>query len=423
MRVVQNSRVLCMCFAATTALWAQNVCPPQSVTPEQVPQRINELNFTAQAALQQKQFAMAIRYFSEAVCLAPDNAQELYGLGVAQAGSGDFLSARKALTAAARLQFANPLPLAMLVRVNLSMGDRDNAKAALRQVATQFSDNSELHALLSRLLAENNEPDLALAESLRAHASRNADPEATIELAVLENSAGAYEDSVKSALGIVEQEGLAASARAAAAGITALGYESLGQRDRAVEYLRRSIAFDPHRENSYISLAFLYEKSNDFQHAVEVLEAGRRALPNSNAMLLPLGINLIRVSRNDASICVLLQVIQTSPDEIEAYIHLADGYHQVGQLEKEVEALQMLAKRKPQYPMIHLLIARAMMNLPSPANDAVLLELQQAENNSPSDSEIFYLRGKVSVTAKRYDDAIAAFRRSIELQPNDSRKS
>jgi Flp pilus assembly protein TadD len=81
----------------------------------------------------------------------------------------------------------------------------------------------------------------------------------------------------------------------------------------------------------------------------------------------------------------------------------------------------MLAKRKPQYPMIHLLIARAMMNLPSPANDAVLLELQQAENNSPSDSEIFYLRGKVSVTAKRYDDAIAAFRRSIELQPNDSR--
>ena len=367
----------------------------------------------------QRQFAEAVRDFTEAACLNPRDPRIFYALGSSEAAAGDFLSARKALTTADRLQPGNPLPLAMLVRVNVSMGDVDSLKATLSEAAVRFPANSDLHATLAQFLLQNKLPDLALAEALRSQKAGGATAQSVMDLAVLENTVGAYDDAIRNAAALEGQTSLPAALRASAAGVAGLSYESAGQREPAISHLRAAIQLDPSQENSYLALAFLLEKAHKYPEAVEVLEQGRAKLPQSTPLLLPLGSNLILAEKYAAGIDVLKDLLRKTPNEYEAYIKLADAFRKTGAYDQEVKILRDLGNRNPDYPGIHLLLARAMLNLDSVDYAQTLDELALAEKRSPLEAEIFYLRGKVYLATNRSDEAVAALRRAIELGPMD----
>jgi Flp pilus assembly protein TadD len=67
--------------------------------------------------------------------------------------------------------------------------------------------------------------------------------------------------------------------------------------------------------------------------------------------------------------------------------------------------------------MLHILIARAMLNKEHPSYSAILRELALAEKSAPADADVFFLRGKVLLASGRQEEAISALRRSIELRP------
>jgi len=394
-------------------------CPTQPLTAAETATRLKMVTTAAQSEMQQHQYAEAVRDYREASCVAPDSARIFYGLGVAEAASGDFLAARKSLGIADRLQPSNVLPLAMLVRVNFSLGDIESLKASLREAAKRFPQDGNLHAGLAQFLVQNKLFDLALAESLRAQRASGANAGSAMELAVLENTVGAYEDAVRNAAAVQHQAGLPEAVRASAAGVAGLSYESTGQREEAIAHLREAIRLDPLQENSYLALAFLFEKAQRYGDAVNILQEGRRKLPGSTALLLPLGSDLVRTEQYRAGIEVLRDLLRHSPDEPEAYLHIADAYRKTDRPEQEAAILRDLAQRKPEYPMIHLLIARAMLS-PDRADYAkVLDELSLAEKSAPSDADVFYLRGKVYAAMSRYEEAAAALERAIELSPMD----
>jgi tetratricopeptide (TPR) repeat protein len=418
---VRQSLVACaslIAFAASASVCVGE-CPPNTISPQAAQRRLEELGKSVQIEMTQRRFADATRDLNEAACLDPHEPKIFYGMGSAEAASGNFLAARKAFTTAHNLQPANPLTLAMLVRVNLSMGDADGLKATLSEAAVRFAANSDLHATLAQFLLNNNQLDLALAESLRSQKTGSATPQLMMDLAVLENTVGAYDDAIRNAVAIENQTSVPAGVRAAAAGIAGLSYESAGQRESAIPYLRKAIQLDPSRENSYLALAFVLEKIQRYGDAVAVLEQGHAKLPQSTQLLLPLGSDLILAEKYAEGIDVLRELVRTSPDEYQAYIKLADAFRKTGATGKEVGILRDLANRKPDYPKIHLLLARAMLNL-DPVDYAKMLdELTQAEQKSPTDVEIFYLRGRVLLATSRNDEAATALRRAIELAPMD----
>ena len=394
-------------------------CPPRTLAVQETAARLKQLDTAGQSAMRQHRYPEAVTYYREASCLAPENAPLVYSLGVAEAASGDYLAARKSLNAADRLQPSNVLPLTMLVRVNFSLGDVESLKAALREAASRFPRDSNLHSALARYLVENKLFDLALAESLRAQQASGRNAGAVMELAVLENTVGAFEDAIRNAASLERQTALPDAVRASAAGVAGLSYEGTGRREEAIAHLREALRLDPTQENSYLALAFLFEKAQRYADAVSVLEEGRRRLPASTALLLPLGSNLVRAEKYPAGIEVLRELLRRSPDEWDAYLRLADAYRQTGETAREVRILQELAERRPDYPMIHVLIARAILNQ-DPADYAKALdELSLAEKSAPSDADILYLRGKVYVATNRYEEGVAALERSIELNPMD----
>jgi tetratricopeptide (TPR) repeat protein len=407
---------LALIFCAS--LYAEN-CSPNGLTPEQTQRRLSELAKSAQTEMAQRRFPEAARDLKEAACLDPRDAKIFYSLGAMEAASGNFLEARKALAASDRLQPNSPLSLAMLVRVNASMGDVDSLKAALSQLSVRFAANGELHATLSEFLLQNKFPDLALAESLRSQKAGSKTPQSMLDLAVLENTVGAYDDAIRNAVAIESQAGLPATVRASAAGVAGLSYESSGQREPAISHLQNAIQLDPSRENSYLALSFLLEKAQRYSEAAAILEQGRVKLPQSTALLLPLGSNLILAEKYAEGIAVLQDLLRKTPNEYDAYLKLADAFRKTGAGDRELKILWDLESRKPDYPQIHLLLARALMNLEPVDYAGTLDELTLAERASAPDAELFYLRGKVYLATNHSGDAAAALERAIELGPMD----
>jgi tetratricopeptide (TPR) repeat protein len=238
-------------------------------------------------------------------------------------------------------------------------------------------------------------------------------------LAALENTVGAYGDAIRNAINIEEQAGASDSVKASAAGVAGLSYEGMGHREEAVRHLKLAIQHAPAQENSYLALAFLYEKGQRFKEAVEVLQQGRSQVPGSRSFLLPLGNNLIWGEQYQAGIDVLNQLIRESPDTAEAYVRLAEAYRNTGRPELETQMLRRLAHLHPDYPMVSVLIARAMMTMDPVDYPAVLAELARAEKSAPADADIFYIRGKVLVALNRHQEAVTALRRAIALRPMD----
>ena len=152
-------------------------------------------------------------------------------------------------------------------------------KANLRDVALRFPTDAEAHGTLARFLGEHELLVLALAEALRSTSASGHNPGSTLQLAGLENTAGAYDDAIRNAL-LVEKDSLAPDPlRAAAAGIAGLSYESLGKTDLALKYLKESIALDQTRENSYLALADLLDQKQRYADATELLKEARTRIP------------------------------------------------------------------------------------------------------------------------------------------------
>jgi len=394
-------------------------CTPSRLDSQQTLAKFQELDRQAQTAFDSGRFAESAQLYRQAACLVPKSARALFGLGGAEAAASNFPAARSAFEKASALLPENSMPLAMLVRVNVAMHDLSKLKETLRSAAARFPRDAELHSGVARFLAENQLLDLALAESLRAEQTGAIDNTSVVALAVLENTVGAYHDAIDHAKAIEKQTGLDAQVKASAAGIAGLSYASLGHKDEAERYLKMAIDLAPAQDNSYLALAYFYEKGQRFNDAAAILKQGRERSANPDNFILPLGNNLVWAEQFQAGVDVLNELIAKKPEAAEAYIRLAEAYRKMGHPELESQALGKLARVKPDYPMIHVLAAQAMLTMDPVDYPKVLTELAVAEKTAPNDPDVFYLRGKALAATKRFREAVVALKRATELRPTD----
>ncbi len=378
--------------------------------------RFKELDAQAESAMKQHRSAQAVQLYEQAVCLVPTSARAYFGLGMAQAAAAEFREARESLRTADQLQPTTGMPLLMQVRVNFSLQDIDALKSNLRDAASRFPHDGQLHTALARFLAEKSLFVLALAEAMRSQNGSD-DWNARVQLAVLENTVGDYEDAIRNALAAEQNPQAPDRARGAAAGVAGLSYESLHQPEQAMRYLKEAIERDPSEDTSYLALADLFEQEQKYPEAVSVLTEARSKVPGSIAVLLPLGADLIRAERYKEGIAVLHELLQNAPDTPDAYISIADAARKTGDTSQEIAALRALVRYKPDYPMIHVLLARAMLNEQPTDYPKILDELSAAAKMTSADPDIFFLRGKVYIALNRLEDAIPALERSVELRP------
>jgi tetratricopeptide (TPR) repeat protein len=398
-------------------------CPALTLSPQEIRGKFQELDRKAQVEFRRGELVKAANDFDEAACVAPESLRpyyNLYGVAITAMATGNYAQARGTLEEADRLRPDYALPLVMLVKLSLASGDVDNLKNSLLALAQRFPADGKLHAELARDLIHQKQYELALAEALRNEQSGNVDATSTINLAVLENQIGAFDDAVRHAIAIEERSTLPDRTRASGAAIAGLSYESLGQLEAAAEHLKKAIQLDPKQENPYVALARIYERQHKNKAAIEVLNAGQKRIPASTNISVALAISLVSAEQFPAAIQILTRVIQGSPDQLEAYPKLAEAYRKTGEPNLATAMLRKLAERKPDYPMLHTVIAQSMLDEDPIDYPGTLRELAQAEKTSPDDYDIYYLRGKVFISMHEYRQAEAALQRAIELRPTES---
>jgi tetratricopeptide (TPR) repeat protein len=407
-------------LAACVGLARPGFCQDSGAT--QTQQAFETLDHRAQIEFRRDEFAKAASDFRQASEVSPAGLRacyQMYGAAAAAIAAHDFAAAEEGLASASKLQRDSPLPLAMRVKLNLVAGKIDHVKQALTDLAQRFPVDGRLHADLAQDLIHSKHYDLALAEALRFEQSGILDPHATLNLAVLENEAGAFTDSIATVIPIEQNATLPDNIRASAAAVAGLNYESLGRFGDAAVHLRLSMWLASDQERPYISLARVLETQQKNQAAIEILTEGNRRIPSSSSITLALASSLISGRHYAPAVRILEDVVSRYPNEFEAYPKLAEAYRALGQPHLATEELRRLAQRDPDYPMLHVIVAQSMLIEESVDYQGVLKELEKAEAASAADYEIYYLRGKACLALNKYDAAIASLRRAIELQPEE----
>jgi len=397
-------------------------CPSAALGPLKLQAMLQELDRKAQVEFRHGEFAKASADFQQATCAAPDSARPyyaLYGMATGALAAGDFFRARQALQEADRLRPDYPLPLAMLVKVNLISSDNDNLKRCLLDAAQRFPRDSKLHEELAQDLLHEKQYDLALAEALRVDDGAASNAKASMNLAVLENQAGAFGDAARLALLVEEQTGLPEKVRASAAGIAGLSYEGLGQFQEAIRHFRVAVGLDPTQEQPYLALARIHVANEDRSASVEILQEAQKQLGRSPNVLLALGSALLSTEQYQAASGVLASLVQNFPNRLEAYLKLAEAYRNMGEPARATESLRQLALRQPDESMLHAVIAQSLLDEERVDYPQVLRELEQAEKVSSGNYDIHYIRAKVFMATGKYKQAIDSLRLAIELRPTE----
>ena len=326
-------------------------------------------------------------------------------------------SARKVLSA---LDGENPskvIYLIDLVQLDTLAGNIERAKEHLRGAAARFPEHAQIHADLGLWLFDHKHDDLAFAELLRAQRAGTLAPRAALLLASMEAKAGAHKDAIDTALVVENRSDLPDPVRAEAAALIGKTYALAGQEKNAARYLEQALKLAPGVEDYYLSLAQVHRQTQNGEAALSVLKEGHRRLPEAPGLGVALGRGLMTAGDFSTSIEILSGVADRSPNQLEALSLLARAYRGSGDPKLASQTWRRLAKRQPSYPMVHVFLAQSLSE-EGASNTEVLEALKTAEATSPTDPDIYYLRGRIYNEMAKYEEAVKELTRAIELQPN-----
>ncbi len=326
---------------------------------------------------------------------------------------------RTTLEALSKEHPARALYVIDLVQLAVLEGDLEKAKADLRSAAARFPHDTELHASLGRWLYGRQQTDLALAELLRAQRSGLNDPQTNLVLASLLARAGALEDAIDTAASIVFTPGLDPVIQGEAAALAGKSHAILRNEAKAVEFLERAIQLSPQVEDYYLSMASAHQQADNPAAAAQALKRGWDRLPGAPGIGQNLSRQLLAAGDAEEAVRVLVLLTSRHPNHADALRLLAQAYRSAGDAAKASQTWRRLIRQQPRYPMANIFLAQSLAEEGAPP-DQVLAALDRAEQISPQDADLYYLRGRIFNSLGRHQDAAAQLQRAIRLQPNFS---
>jgi protein O-GlcNAc transferase len=399
-------------------------CPAASANPQQDERQVRQSGQVAREAFRRGDYARAAKGFRQALCLAPDNADLHHGLGLAEAAAGNFEAALRELERADQLSPRDFGILLSRAQVEISAGNLENAVGKVGQAemvapASGRDAIGKLHAQLGGALLQQRKLDLALAQLLRATRAGQRDASTVLSLSALENNLGAYSEAAREAATLDHDAQATTAQRAAAAAIAGLAYKNQKKSEDAIRCLKHAIELAP-SEIAYMALAEIYQTSERSPEAAKLLEQGVAVMPVSQKIAEAFGRSLVEAGSNERAVAFLQKLTQAQPDHAEGWRWLAQAQSSLGQFQKATGSLKQLAARKPDYPMIDLMIAQSLLKWDPPQHEQALSYLERAARTSATDADVFYLLGKVYYSMGRYEAAVQPLQHAIELGPSVS---
>lgn len=276
--------------------------------------------------------------------------------GLLALGRGDLQAADRNLALATRLDAKSGQAWLGLAEVQAKLGSRAMAEAAAQsafRVAPQ--DPKILHGL-ALLYAESGRPGQAAEMEARYAAVTPLDTDAPRRAADLFLAAGNAARALELAASALHAEDTAK-----ARNVLGKAYEANGQTGRAVIELQEAIKRNEYEESYYFDLANVLLRHQNFEAAIQLLEASRRTFARSAQLELALGVAYYAQRRFTEAVATFLKTISIDASIPQPYVFLGRILeHAAGRMAEVVARFSARAQRNPQDHLAQHLYGKAL---------------------------------------------------------------
>lgn len=279
---------------------------------------------------------------------------------------------------------------------------------ALRIAIRQDANDWTLFFALGRLLRDLGDRDAALAAFIRAKELRSS-PETALNIGELLALKGDHEHALPNLLAAVQgmpnvREPLS---------VLANTYLNLGRREEALDPLRKLVALQPGDPDALAILGTTYTLTGHFDEAIATLSEATRLRPGDEQIQQRLEVAIGRKELLN-HLPDYRRAVTANPKSAEAHAELADTLYALTRYdEAEAEYLEALRLDPDNWSYENRL---AVNYAEARQREKAVVYYQRAADHHPNHVILFSL-GNSLERLGRLDEAIVAYRKSIELKP------
>jgi tetratricopeptide (TPR) repeat protein len=340
-----------------------------------------ELEAVGDLALTLAEWAKARDQFDAALKVDPEDPLAHAGLGRAMAGLGELKTARAELEIALAGAGQDASVLFEYGSVLRRLGELEPAKAALQKSVKLNDKEARIFARLGAVQVELHE---------------YAEAEKTLKQAVL----------------LDERLG---------EGLYYLGRSLSAQKKltEAIDIQRKDVAVEPSSSAAYLQLGYTYEQGEQVANAVDAFTKAVEHDRKSVDGLEHLGMSFLLQNRFAEAIDAFKKGLQLDPERSSLWAAVGDAMQQAGETDGAITNLQKSLKLDPQQSGVWTKLGVAYRDKAcGTCKDKALDALTRAVRLNPRDALAWYHLGYLFKDEGKKEEAVAAFRKYIELRPD-----
>ncbi len=200
-------------------------------------------------------------------------------------------------------------------------------------------------------------------------------------------------------------------------------YEGIGNTPKAVALERQAIVLDPTDASKYVEFAVLCLNHDSFQVGIDMLDAGLKHIPGNSSLYLSRGVLYVQLGDFDKAESDIETAEQLdSKQAVVAYA--ADlAILQKNDPDKALVQVRAQLKNHPESPLLHLLLAKLLMNqVPEPQSPAFKEAMQnalRAAQSKPDLVDAHNLLASMYFTLNQFDRAIKESKTALQYDPSN----
>jgi len=347
-----------------------------------------------------------------ALKLSPDDSFAHYYLGRVELDAERYEQAFHEFDRSHEPLPVDPAFLIQAARGYLALGRQRNARKFLEQLrSVSLSDAQSIQVASLLLSIHENESAISLIKKLRDGRPPVQSAWAEFDLALVYLLAGNYEKAA-------EQAHMYTAAPAPRDwSLMGIAYAHLNQRERSVNAFWQAASLAPDQEEHWLNLTRELMELERYPEAIQAVQKGLATIPKSYALHLRLGAAYLAAGRYAEAEAVFQDLVAAGDPLPTGYIGLAQVLLRTGRAEESaIELGEAEKKLGPQF-LISYFRGLALDRAGKPS-EALAAFRRAVELNSDS-AEARLNLGKVELTQGQVSEAIAELQHALQLNPGD----
>ncbi|MCP5368076.1 MAG: PEP-CTERM system TPR-repeat protein PrsT [Hyphomicrobiales bacterium] len=373
------------------------------------------LSLLGAAAVRSRDLEKGAAYLAQAAEINPDDAASQARFGATQIGLGKIDAGIAALEKALELDPTLDQATYALFTTYMRQKQYDKALEIAAKVKAEKPDRSIGHSMEGVVMSAKGDAAASRAAFNRALEVDPKSIDARVNLAALEVRAGDVDAARKQLEAAQEHypDNLQVMLRLAAVEGRA------GKMDKAGDWLEKAVKAHPDALAPRVLLARLYVATRQPDKALAVTRPAIEANPDNPALLKVTGQAHMTANRPRDAAVVFRKLATQEPKSLEAHFLLAGAYRVTGNDVRYMEELNAILALDPDNKLARLALIRAKMDQGHLAE--ARQDLAKVKEANPDLPPVYELEGRLLVAEKRYDDAVAAFRKTMSLLKGPNR--